>query len=788
MRLADYYSLRTVTDMAVSPDGRRVAFVVEGFRKKDNDRYQNLWVAPTDGSSPPHRLTRGPTNDSSPVWSPDGRYLAFLSTREHEIEVAAALAEEEEKRKRAEAGGGDGAGETGGEDAAGETSGGDGGASGDEDAGAAGNGTGGANGGANGDGGADDAGDDEEPKPQIWVFDLELGGEPRQLTRRDEGVGEFDWSPEGTHLVFSSRDPTKEQKEYLKSIRGQGKPKDDRGPHVIRRTSHKHDGTGYLDEVRTHLFVVDVRDRKERRLTSGPCDETSPRWSPDGRWIAFVSNRTGDPDNNRRNDLWLISPDGAEVRRLTLGDVDVSAPRWSPDSRRLAFVSPLEPENEYLLTHVLCVEVADAEPVADLAACVGEGWSSIGGTVPDQPEGDPVAGARRYPVPLRRTPFRVLTEGLDRPASSRPVWLGPDELLVLMGDRGQTRLARTGLSGEPGFVFPVSDRMCTLRDFDAAGGTVVLGVDRPETGVDLYALDSALLGREDVDRAVTRLTRFNEELLAERATAGQERVEFRNSEGETVEAIVVLPPGFDPAAGPAPLIVNIHGGPMSYDSPGFQFDDQYWAGLGYLVLKVNYRGSVSYGEDFCLVIRGDWGPREHDDIMSGVDELVRRGWADPDRLFCTGFSYGGIMTNWAVGHTDRFRAAASEHGLWDYVSCFGTDDCHLWWQDDLGVPWQNLERYRRMSPMSAVQRIKTPLLITAGEVDWRCPASQAEQLYLALKKRGVPTELILYQGERHAITKPKRAIDRIRRISAWFARYGGQPFEDDSAEGYPDPE
>jgi Tol biopolymer transport system component len=240
-RLADYYSLRTVSEVAVSPDGRRVAFVVEGFRKKDNDRYQNLWVVPTDGSSPPHRLTRGPTNDSSPGWSPDGRYLAFLSTREHEIEVAAALAEEEEKRKRAEPDGGDG--------------------------------------------------DDEEPKPQIWVFDLQFGGEPRQVTRREEGVAEFDWSPEGTHLVFSSRDPTKEQKEYLKSIRGQGKPKDDRGPHVIRRTWHKHDGTGYLDEVRTHLFVVDVRDRKERRLTSGPCDETSPRWSPDGRWIA--SSPTG---------------------------------------------------------------------------------------------------------------------------------------------------------------------------------------------------------------------------------------------------------------------------------------------------------------------------------------------------------------------------------------------------------------------------------------------------------------------------------------------------------------
>jgi len=160
--------------------------------------------------------------------------------------------------------------------------------------------------------------------------------------------------------------------------------------------------------------------------------------------------------------------------------------------------------------------------------------------------------------------------------------------------------------------------------------------------------------------------------------------------------------------------------------------------------------------------------------MSGVDAVIDRGWADADRLFCTG------------GHTDRFRAAATEHGLWDYVAAYGTDDCHLWWQDDLGVPWQNPEGYRRMSPMAGVGSIKTPLLITAGEVDWRCPLSQAEQLYLSLKKRGVPTQLVIYQGERHAITKPRRAIDRIARICRWLAAYGGPEFDDTSAEGYPD--
>ena len=133
------------------------------------------------------------------------------------------------------------------------------------------------------------------------------------------------------------------------------------------------------------------------------------------------------------------------------------------------------------------------------------------------------------------------------------------------------------------------------------------------------------------------------------------------------------------------------------------------------------------------------------------------------------------MTNWAVGHTDRFQAAASEHGLWDYVSAFGTDDCHAWWQDDLGVPWQNWTGYFRMSPMSAVTAIRTPLLIMAGQNDWRCPLSQAEEMYLALKKRGVATELVIYPNEHHAISGPERAMDRLLRIADWFSRYGGPP-------------
>jgi dipeptidyl aminopeptidase/acylaminoacyl peptidase len=717
LQLADYYRLQLVDEPAVSPDGRLVAYVVTSFRRAQDERLQNLWLVPSDGSSAARRLTRGATADRHPRFSPDGRLLAFLSQRPDDPEGGDAAPEGRRTP-------------------------------------------------------SDKPDRPKKPKAQIWAFDLAAPGEPRQLTRQPEGVESFDWSPDARRIVFAARSPNERQAAYLKAIRHEG------GPLVIDRVQFKHDLHGYLDDVRTHLFLLDVESGQVEPLTDGPCDETDPVWSPDGRTIAFLSNRTGDADNNRRTDVWLIDVEDRRVRRLTFGDVAAEGLAFSPDGQWVAFLSSLEPENSYALTHLMVVPTSAAEPVADLAGTVGVGWSTIGGIVPDDPSGDPLANARVYPQPLRRTPVRVLTADLDRPVVSPPRWLDDKTLLALAGDRGQTRLLTVHLDRGPAFAFP-TDRDSTLEALAVGGDTVVLGWNHPETGRELY--------RWSPGAAPVRLTNAFRWLREERAVVRCERVAFTSEDGTPVEGLVLTPPGFVPGRDRAPLLVVIHGGPMAYDSPGFRFDRHYWAHQGYLVLMVNYRGSTSYGEAFCRVIQGDWGPREHADVMSGVDHLVAAGWADPDRLFVSGFSQGGIMTNWAVGHTDRFRAAVSEHGMWDYVAAYGTDDCHLWWQDDLGVPWQNEAAYRRVSPMSGVARIRTPLLLMAGQEDWRCPLSQSEELYLTLKKRGVPTRLVIYQGERHAVTKPRRAIDRLIRIGRWLAQWGGLPFADDSAEGYPDP-
>jgi dipeptidyl aminopeptidase/acylaminoacyl peptidase len=273
------------------------------------------------------------------------------------------------------------------------------------------------------------------------------------------------------------------------------------------------------------------------------------------------------------------------------------------------------------------------------------------------------------------------------------------------------------------------------------------------------------------DTDPTRLTAVNDDLLADRHSPECRRVTFE-SEGHEVEGMAYLPPDFDPEdPDPRPLVTSVHGGPISYDAPTFGFEYAYWTGEGSVVLRVNYRGSSSYGREFSEQIRGDWGPRETADVLAGVEELVERGWADPDRLFATGFSYGGITTGYLVAETDRFAAAAAEHGVYDFRSAFGTDDSHVWWTNDFGLPWENPEGYEAASSIGDVGEMNTPLLVTAGGEDWRCPPSQSEQLYVSVKKRGVPAKLVVYPDEHHDVGDPDRAIHRLEVLTDWFERH-----------------
>jgi len=712
------YDVRRVTDLSVSPDGDRVAFVLDEFDPADRRR-QSLFVAPADGSREPHRLTRV-SNAAAPTWSPGGDRLGFLASRERDVALCVGSAESDDGARDGEARADE------------ERADGPDDRSGDEDTDA-----------------------DDEPTKQVWAFDLARGGDARQLTDFADGVSEFDWGPDGDRLVVAARDPTAEEREYLDA-------REEGGPVVTERLQHKFDGHGWLDTVATHLFVVDLDTRETTRLdgTAGNGAEyqggLQPTWGP-GEIIAFRSKPAENPDASTVVHLRLVEADGSEPRTVTDSTLAVSAPRFGPSGDRVAFVAG-DAVNWYRPREV---HVADLES--------GE--------------------------------YRSVSASLDRTAADwagRPAWVDEGTLVAPVGDEGTTRLARLdAVRDDPERVFEAQGTYRSIAAFDLAGGTVGLCLTQADDGPDAYAMAVTELDAEggagaeldaesgagaeldaegvtgaessDVDDPLTRLSRVNAAFVAETPTPGCERVRFEHSDGDEVEGFAYLPPDFDPAdPEPRPLVAAIHGGPMVYDAPGFDFDDVYWTNRGYVVLRVNYRGSTSYGRAFSESIRGRWGPRERDDVVSGVFDLVERGWADADRLFVTGFSQGAINTAYVVTHTDAFAAAAAEHGIYDFRSLYGTGDMHAWYENDVGLPWEAPDAYRELSTIDEVDRIETPTLLMAGEEDWRCPPTQAEQLYVSLCKRGVPSKLVVYPGEHHAIEKPERAIHRLRTLTEWF--------------------
>ena len=583
---------------------------------------------------------------------------------------------------------------------------------------------------------------DDEPEPQVWAFDLERGGDAIQVTDREEGVREFDWGPAGERVVVAARDPTEEEKAELERRR-------EDGPIEIERLQHKVDGTGWTDSVTTYLFVVDVQTGDSRRLDEAygqgarePLVGLQPAWGPGDR-IAFVSNRSARPDDTAAMDVYVIDPAGGEPERLTDGNVVASDLEWSPDGSRITFAS-WPADNWYRPREVYVLD--------------RDGYESVSGS-------------------------------LDRTTSwwGPPVWLDGETILAGVADEGWVRPytfeASTGAS-TPRFEAFGRDR--SVRLVDSGGDRVVCSVDDPDAGHELYALARSELDAP-FDEAATRLTTFNDELAAE-STAAFHRIatehDGRAGDGEpvpvTVESMVYTPAAFDPAdPEPRPTILWPHGGPMSYDDPEFSFPIMYFTSRGYVVLKPNYRGSSSYGRAFCETLRGRWGSVEIVDQLAALEELIERGWADPSRLFATGFSYGGISTGFLVTETDRFAAAAPEHGIYDRRAAFGTGDSQVWHTNELGLPWEEPEAYDANSSITAVGEIETPLLITAGENDWRCPPTQAEQLYVSVRKRGVDAKLVVYQEEHHDVGDPDRAVHRLETLEAWFERHDPTGEDDD---------
>jgi dipeptidyl aminopeptidase/acylaminoacyl peptidase len=636
----------------LTPDGATTVYALRRVRRGDYESH--LWTRATGGGRP-RQLTRGRVRDGGPDLSPDGRHVAFV---------------------RSPVG-------------------------------------------------------DDDAVGQAWILPLD-GGEPWRLTDLKHGVSSVHWSPRGDRLAV---------------VAGAGDPRFIVGDEVkartplarrITRLDFRDDESGHIDR-RSHLWLVAFRSGAQpRQLTHGDFDVLHPAWSPDGRRIAFDADRGSDANINPRSQIWSIGTDGARprIRELVSLRGDAERPRFSPDGRHLAFLG------------------TDLEDPPDEAP--RELW------VVELPAGEP----------------RNLTASLDRPVgewawndlmmneeSPGPHWLDPASIGIIVGTNGRDVPYRVSLDGTAEPMIDPETRIASSA-IDVAEGRVAVAAAIDGGAGEVWMADSGRL------RRVTRegsawLARFPRVELTEMWLDGP---------AGPIHSWVASPPGAGRRR--LPTVLHLHGGPTGAWGPGGTIDEIMLCAAGYRVLMPNIRGSATYGADWVGGLSTKWGEVDAADALAAVDGLVARGLADPDRLAVMGLSYGGFLTQWLIGVTDRFRAACSENGVANQASAWANSffGVHYNRRAGLGDPLSDagMQQLWHTSPLRNARNVTTPLLMLQAEEDHICPAADNEQLFTALKVLGRDVEYILYPDEHHEMKsygRPDRRIDRLERIVAWFDRY-----------------
>ena len=561
----------------------------------------------------------------------------------------------------------------------------------------------------------------EDSESQVWLLDRR-GGEAQQLTEVKQGVGGYEWSPDGSKLLLTIRDP---DTTAASGESGGGDRNRVREPWVIDRLQIKRDGRGYLTDTRkTHLYVFDVKTKELTQVTSGRWDESSPAWSPDGSKIAFVSNRTDDPDANSNSDIWVVAANntdkGGTLTRITDYQGGDGNPTWSPDGNWIAYTTGInDPRYGAFETNHLAVIASDGR------------------------------GERR-----------ILTEALDRNVGSPEFTPDGRGILVSVSDEGDGHVAR--IEVETGAVTRLIAGEIQASGYSAGPDGLLATV------ISQYHVPGEVFLQQGEQR--TQLTHVNDSLVAALDLASVRNIHFNSPDGAQIEGWVFFPPGYREGTR-YPTILRIHGGPNGMYGVSFNFEAQLLAAHGYLVLITNPRGSSGYGREFGFALWQQWGIPDFQDVMAGVDYVVAQGWADPDRLGVGGWSYGGILTNYVITKSNRFKAAISGASMGLLVANFGVDHYQLGNEREWGLPWENRQMWEDLSAWNDIDDVTTPTMFMGGESDWNVPVLNSEMMYQALKRRGVETRLVVYPGQPHGLRIPSYNKHRYEEYLAWYDRY-----------------